>query len=479
MYSNNVDPQVIESHGIDNINAPIDRNEVLCAIKNAYNGKARGCDDIPVEALQKDSCSKFLVILFNRCFNSGKIPDIWQTSIINPITKCATTDPRIPLNYRGIALACHSYQLFCAIPNKRITWWSDINNIIADEQNGFREGRSCLDHLSSITQIIETRKHLKQATYVSFMDFSKAFDRVNRNILWSKLNSYGLNGKILKVLQSLYSNVKCCIRINNRNTDLFEVSTGVKQGCLLSPILFSMYINDLTFELKNSGFGIDINGEKIPLLLYADDLVLLVDSGEHLQQLLNIINTWCSKSKIKINSEKSKVVHIRPNSKPRTHYIFKCGDDTVEVVDKYKYLGLILTEYLDYKFMADTVAKSASRALGFLISKSKSMGGVPFRCFTKLYDALVMSVINYGSSIWGGKEFSSISSVHNRAGRYYLGLGRYTPNAALQGELGWKTPLQRHWSNIANQWSRLVNMPVSRLNKRIFNWCNEKSIKCV
>ena len=220
---------------------------------------------------------------------------------------------------------------------------------------------------------------------MSFIDFSKAFDRVNRNILWSKLNSYGLNGKIMKVLQSLYSNVKCCIRINNRNTDLFEVSTGVKQGCLLSPILFSMYINDLTFDLKNSGFGIDINGEKIPLLLYADDLVLLGDSEEHLQQLSNIVNTWCSKSKIKINSEKSKVVHFRPNSKPRTHYIFKCGDDTVEVVDKYKYLGLILTEYLDYKFMADTVAKSASRALGFLISKSKSMGGVPFRCFTKLH----------------------------------------------------------------------------------------------
>ena len=178
--------------------------------------------------------------------------------------------------------------------------------------------------------------------------------------------------------------------------------------------------------------------------------MLLGDSEEHLKQLLNIVNNWCSKSKIKINSEKSKVVHFRPNSKPRTHYIFKCGDDTVEVVDKYKYLGLILTEYLDHKFMADTVAKSASRALGFLISKSKSMGGVPFRCFTKLYDALVMSVINYGSSIWGGKEFSSISSVHNRAGRYYLGLGRYTPNAALQGELGWKTPLQRQWSDIAD-----------------------------
>ena len=169
------------------------------------------------------------------------------------------------------------------------------------------------------------------------------------------------------------------------------------------------------------------------------------------------------------------MVHFRPNPRPRTHYIFKCGDDTVEVVDKYKYLGLILTEYLDYKFMADTVAKSASRALGFLIYKSKSIGGVPFRCFTKLYDALVMSVIYYGSSIWGGKEFSSISSVHNRAGRYYLGLGRCTPNAALQGELGWKTPLQRQWSNIANQWSRLVNMPASRLNKRVFNWCNEKA----
>ena len=91
----------------------------------------------------------------------------WRYIPLSIIPKCATTDPRIPLNYRGIALACHSYKLCCAILNKRIIWWSDINNIIADEQNGFREGRSCVDHLSSITQIIETCKHSKQATYVS------------------------------------------------------------------------------------------------------------------------------------------------------------------------------------------------------------------------------------------------------------------------------------------------------------------------
>jgi hypothetical protein len=105
-----------------------------------------------------------------------------------------------------------------------------------------------------------------------------------------------------------------------------------------------------------------------------------------------------------------------------------------------------------------------------LIAKSKAYGGMPFSCFKKLYDSLVMSVINYGSAIWGHKEYSSINAVHNKACRYYLGVGKYTPNAAVQDDVGLLPPIVHQWVNIARNWCRCVNMTRIRLNRKIFVW---------
>ena len=86
------------------------------------------------------------------------------------------------------------------------------------------------------------------------------------------------------------------------------------------------------------------------------------------------------------------------------------------------YLGLFLDEHLDYKITADHVAKSAQRALGLIIAKSKAFGGIPFNCFKKMYESIVVPIVNYGSCVWGQQQFSSINSVHNRACRYFLGV---------------------------------------------------------
>ena len=98
-------------------------------------------------------------------------------------------------------------------------------------------------------------------------------------------------------------------------------------------------------------------------------------------------------------------------------------------------LGIVLTEHLDYNVSAKCVAQSASRALGLLIVKCKLAGGVPYNVFTKLYDAVVWPVVSYGAAVWGFKSFSCINVVHNRAMRYFLGVGKYTPNTALAGEM--------------------------------------------
>jgi len=90
--------------------------------------------------------------------------------------------------------------------------------------------------------------------------------------------------------------------------------------------------------------------------------------------------------------------------------------------------------------MAKGVFKSASRALGLLIAKCKGHGGFQFSVFTKLFDSMVWSVVNYGSAIWGTQQFSCINAVQDRAMRFYMGVGKYTPNLAISGDIGWKPP---------------------------------------
>ena len=114
--------------------------------------------------------------------------------------------------------------------------------------------------------------------------------------------------------------------------------------------------------------------------------------------------------------------------------------------------------------MAKAVAKSASRALGLLIVKCKAHGGFQHNIFTKLFDTLVWSVINYGSAIWGTSEFSCISAVQNRAMRFYMGVGKYTPNDAVSGDMGWKTPYVKQWSNIFRHCARYTKMDKDRKN---------------
>ncbi len=139
------------------------------------------------------------------------------------------------------------------------------------------------------------------------------------------------------------------------------------------------------------------------------------------------------------------------------------------------YLGLTLSEHLDYNVMVKVVAQSASRALGLLIAKYKSIGGMPYDFFTKLYDTIVHPVISYGAAIWGFKSFACINAVHNRAMRVFLGTGDYTPTAVVSGDMGWTPSYVRQWKSTCGHWSRHVNMHNVRVNKRIFTWAYNKA----
>ena len=280
---------------------------------------------------------------------------------------------------------------------------------------------------------------------------------------------------MILALKSLYVSVSSCVRVNSFNTDWFDVHCGLRQGCILSPLLFNLFINDLAIFIKSLDLGIELGGEKVCLLLYADDIVLLAESSSELQILLNALNDWCGRNHMSVNTAKSNVVHFRPKSISRTNTVFTFGNGNIETIDQYTYLGVVLSEHLDYDIMTKAVAQSASSALGLLIAKCKTMGGVPYDVFTKLYDSVVWPVINYSAPVWGFRSFSCIDAVHNRAMRFYLGVGNYTPNDAIAGEMGWNPTIMRQWKSICLYWSNLSNLDNIRTNKRIASWCASKA----
>ena len=182
-------------------------------------------------------------------------------------------------------------------------------NILADEQNGFRCNRSCEDHVFSLTTIVQNRLYNEKDTFVAFIDFTKAFDSVDRNLLLYKLLDYNINGNIYFAIKKLYSETQNCVRVNSMYTRWFPSLFGVRQGDCLSPTLFSSFLNDLTIMINEANLGISISGRNIGILLhvYANDIVLLPEDELNLQRQLNILNTWCNKWRLNVNLTKSEL----------------------------------------------------------------------------------------------------------------------------------------------------------------------------
>ncbi|CAG2239279.1 unnamed protein product [Mytilus edulis] len=305
------------------LDSEITNDEVLNILKLSKAGKSPGCDEIPMEMYKNQTAISALTqVKAVTTLEARMIPELWSRGIITPIPKSSTSDPRDPMSYRGITLAPTSYKLYCGVLNSRLTVKLDELNFIHDEQNGFRSNRSTIDHLSTITSIIETRKMCKMSTFAAFIDFKKAYDTVNRFLLFCKLESIGISSKMLNALKSLYHKVQSCVKVNGKITQWFDVQCGLKQGCVLSPILFNTFINNLVSEVKSLNFGIPIEEEKICILLYADDIVLLVENESDLQMLLDVLHMWCHKNDISVNLSKSKIIHFRPPSFPRSIYTF-------------------------------------------------------------------------------------------------------------------------------------------------------------
>ena len=419
-----------------------------------------------------------LAKFFNLCFMSGINPTDWDDSDIVPIPK-KDKDERDPLQNRCITIVCCVAKIYSYILNKRLQTFLEKNKILAEEQNGFRIGRSCIDHLYIMCTVLRNRKAMGKETFLCFIDYKKAFDSVNRNMMMFKLSRVGINGHMYNAISSLYSNPRSRVLLQGYYTDYFECPVGVKQGDCLSPTLFSVFINDLASEIKDTGIGVKINLEDesglaeiivLNILMYADDVVLFSENESDMQDLLLIVQGWCNRWRLTVNLTKTNILHIRPKRRPQSRFMFLLGNQPVQYCQFYKYLGCYLNEYLDFNFTAKMQADSAGRALGSIITKMIKNKGLPYSVYTILYQSCVSSISQYGSEVYGFSQYDAFFKLHLRAARSYLGLPKNVTSFGLVSEIDWLLPQYETQLKMVRFLGRLYSMPGSRLIKRVFDW---------
>ena len=337
------------------LHGPITFKETSDAVDSVKRGKAAGSDNIFGEVLKNETSLNALHALFSLCFDHEIIPTAWKEGLIHPLPK-GNLDPRVPLQTRGITLISVTCKIFCHILNERLNIFSELKNMITEEQNGFRKNRSCDEHLFVLQSVIHNRILQKKSTFVGFIDLKRAFDVVNRDLLWWRLKHAGVGGKFLRILQGLYQDTKCAVRVGGRLTDWFPSSIGFKQGCLLSPILFSILIDDLAKEIKKLNIGVEIGDTLLSILLYADDIAILASTPEELQLMLDTTHMWLKNWRLTLNGKKSKVVHFRPKSVKQVEQNFHCGPTDIDLAKTYTYLGFLFHEHNDLTVGAQALA---------------------------------------------------------------------------------------------------------------------------
>lgn len=309
------------------------------------------------------------------------------------------------------------------------------------------------------------------------MDFSKAFDSVWRIGLWKKLLHNSIDGKLFRVIYNLYQNIKSCVTLNGSNSAFFESFIGLRQGENLSPILFSIFLNDLeTYLQSNDNPGVEIECcnediyffTKLIVLLYADDTVLIADSPENLQKCIDDFVTYCQTWKLKINYDKTKIVIF--GSRKVDNYVFKMEENDIEIVKSYKYLGVPMTNNGSFLNARKCVYEKANKAMHLLYMRINNLN-LPLDLQLKLFDSTILPIITYGCEIWGYENLQMFERIHNSFLRSITKCRKSTPLYMLYGELGRypieisiKTRIIGFWTRIVtgNQF-KLVNLLYQKL----------------
>lgn len=402
---------------------PTSISELRKLISNIKNSS--GQEDGISSAVLKDAFNvignRFLDVI-NASLQIGKVPKDWKTSVISPIQKIQGS--RKCEDFRPINVLPIYEKILELVVKNQLQDYCEKNRIITDAQSGFRESYSCETALLDVCHNWYRAMDKKNKVLVVFLDFKRAFETINTQLLIRKLEKMGITGKVLQWFKDYLSNRYQKVKHQNGLSSSRMVQHGIPQGSVLGPILFIIFINDIVQYVKNCN-----------IRLFADDTMLYIE-GSNVNNMMEEINSdlanvhrWLCDNGLKINTNKCKYMLLQ-NRSTNINNIRNCiviNGENLTYVEKFKYLGVIIDHRLNFFEHADEIIKKISKKCYFLGRIGKDLSS-----FTKLllYKSLIAPHVEYCITLLYGLpkyKVTEIQKIQNRCIRTILKCNRFTP----------------------------------------------------
>ena len=389
--------------------------EVLDLCKRININKASCVDNLSSEILR----DAFMIIptkvclLFNASFNPAIIPSEWKITRVTPLPK--TGNSKLVSNYRPISLLSLLSKLIEKIVHNRIYNYLDNFDLLDHRQGGFRPKHSTVKKSSYFVNDLYSAMNDNKFTVAVFINAMKAFDTVNHQILLNKMKKLGIKGNLLEWVRDYHTARYQRTLANNITSKQNTITCGVPQGSVLGPLLFIIYINDISKAITNCKVS-----------LYADDTVIYISHSDYLnavhliQSDLNRVYTWCDSNKLTINCKKTKFCLYGMRSLVHRGKMLNIklslNNQILEQVCSYKYLDLILDEHLNYNKHIKEMNKLVTHKL-YLLSKVRKY--INETACINIFKTMILSLIEYCDIIYAGTSHGNLSNLDKL---FYRGL---------------------------------------------------------
>ena len=416
----------------------VTKEGVTKLLKGLNPSKALGPDELHPRVLKELAVELGPVFahLFQQSIDTGEIPKEWSLANICPLFKKG--DRSLARNYRPVSLTCIPCKLLEHIVCSNIMAHLDEHELLSDRQHAFRKWHSCETQLTTV--INDWAKILDKKGQVDtfILDFEKAFDTPPHELLKSKLFSYGIGGTTLNWINAFLCFRQQRVVVNGIKSDWAPVVSGVPQGTVLGPLLFSLYINDISADIESE------------IRLFADDCVCYREIKNEedtlkLQRDIDRLGSWARKWGMRFQPVKCNMMQLTNKRSSKIQANYTLEGTLLENVESIKYLGVTITNDLKWNTHISNVCTKANRTLGFL---RRNLYSCPPDVKEAAYKGLVRPVLEYGSSVWDPHTHGlqeELEKVQNRAARFVTGnydfeLGSMT---GILGQLKWESLKKR------------------------------------
>ena len=387
-HEENAIDSILESTQSQSTEDIITEDEIRSAIKRCKYRKAPGIDEITAEAIRSggEPMVRMLHKILRKIWKTETPPTDWSKLLISPIYKKG--DRLLPSNYRAISLLSIPGKILSQILLDRMK--RQTEKCISESQFGFRPGRGTIDAIFVTRQILEKAKEHNLNIHLNLIDFKAAFDTIWRKALWKMMRSIGVDPKIVSIIENLYKDTECAIVIDGNMTKWFRVNVGVRQGCLLSPTLFNIFLDFVMAELKSVQTKLSLNENLSCDIRYADDTTLISSIFEMLQLSTTELENACKKWGMKINTSKTKILSSDDGE-------ITIDGDLIENTDSFVYLGSVIPGTTADITRRTALAAQAFGRLQEAIWKNRDVS-IPLKA--RLYNALIVPIATYASETW-------------------------------------------------------------------------------